>query len=171
MSEENTKSVETVGSDETSGRIYEVGYHIMPTVAESDLEKVVGDIRSIIEKAGGVFIAEGAPVLTRLAYTMDAREGDKWAEQDRAYFGWIKFESSPDTAEILTTALNADKNILRHIVFKTVREDTRAKIKLATVREVRRTDAIKPTTRRADEESAPVSEEDLEKAISDITVE
>ena len=40
-------------------RIYELGYHIIPTVKEEDVEKIVGGIRSVIEKAGGSFIAEG----------------------------------------------------------------------------------------------------------------
>src|SRR3990167_8661900 len=56
-------------------RIYEVGYHIIPTVAEENLEKVVGGIRATIEKAGGSFIAEGAPTLTKLAYPRVLRMG------------------------------------------------------------------------------------------------
>src|SRR3990167_4425026 len=60
-------------------RIYELGYHIIPTVKEEDVEKIVGSIRSVIEKAGGSFIAEGAPSLTKLSYAMNAlaKEGEK----------------------------------------------------------------------------------------------
>jgi len=54
-----------------------------------------------------------------------------------------------------------------------VREDTRAKMKAPTLREVKRTDTIKSSPRRVPTEgsTAPVSEEDLEKAIQDITSE
>lgn len=156
-------------ADETAAtRIYEVGYHIMPTVAEDQVEKVVGDVRSVIEQAGGSFIAEGAPVLTRLAYPIEAREGDKWIEQDRGYFGWIKFEAVVGSAATLETALKANKSILRHIVFQTVREETRARLKTPTLREVKRTDTLKPVAKQ-EEASAPVSEEELDKALSDIT--
>ena len=156
-------------------RIYELGYHIIPTVKEEDVEKIVGSIRSVIEKAGGSFIAEGAPSLIRLAYPMSALavEGEKRVEYDRGYFGWIKFESAISVASSLMENLKSDANILRFGIFRTVREDTRAKMKAPTLREVKRTDTIKSSPRRAptEESTAPVSEEDLEKALSEITSE
>ena len=74
---------------------------------------------------------------------------------------------------VLNNALKINPNILRFVIWKTVREDTRAKIKPPAMREVKRTDVIKSTPRRAvtEEVAAPVSEEDLEKAIQDITTE
>ncbi|HEY4478753.1 MAG TPA: hypothetical protein VI981_00095, partial [Candidatus Paceibacterota bacterium] len=76
-------------------RIYEIGYHIIPTVKEEDIEKTVGEIRKGIESSAGKasFIAEGAPSLIKLAYPMSVREGEKYTEYDRGYFGWIKFEA------------------------------------------------------------------------------
>lgn len=171
MAEDMVLTADTTAEDAAATRIYEVGYHVMPTIEESNVDKVVGEIRSVIEAAGGSFIAEGAPVLTKLSYNMDSREGDKWASQDRGYFGWIKFEAVVGAAETLEQALKANKSILRHIVFRTVREETRARLKAPTLREVKRTDVIKTTAKRTDEESAPVSEEDLDKALSDITTD
>lgn len=168
---EDIQTIDTTAEDAAATRIYEVGYHILSAVSEENVEKVVGEIRGIIEKAGGSFIAEGAPVLTKLAYDMDNREGDKWASQDRGYFGWIKFEAVVGTAATLEDALKAHKSILRHIVFRTVREETRARLKAPTLREVKRTDTIKTTAKRPEEESAPVSEEDLDKALSEITTD
>ncbi len=170
MADDTSMTIDTTAEDAAATRIYEVGYHVIPSVAEENVEKVVSEVRSFIEKQGGSFIAEGAPVLTKLAYDMDSREGDKWASQDRGYFGWIKFEAVVGTAQALEDMLKANKSILRHIVFRTVREETRARIKAPTLREVKRTDTIKTTAKR-DEESAPVSEEDLDKALSDITTD
>ena len=156
-------------------RIYEIGYHIIPTVKEEDIEKVVGEIRSKIETSGekAAFIAEGAPSLIKLAYPMSVREGEKYTEYDRGYFGWIKFEAAASIVSVLNEALKSNPNILRFVIWKTVREDTRAKIKAPTMREVKRTDTIKSPSRRAvtEEVAAPVSEEDLEKALQDITTE
>lgn len=157
--------------DVVVSRIYEVGYYIVPTVKEEDLEKIVGAIRSEIEKAGGSFIAEGAPSMTRLAYIMSTREGGKRFEHDRGYFGWIKFEASVEASHSLDEALKTNRSIMRYIVFRTVREDTRAKMKAPQLREVKRTDTIKAAPRRVEEPSVPVSEEQLEKAIQDITAE
>ena len=157
--------------NEVVSRIYEVGYHIIPTVAEENLEKVVGGIRATIEKAGGSFIAEGAPTLTKLAYQMEVREGDRRVSHDRGYFGWVKFEAPVVIADMLEETLKADANILRSIVFRTVREETRARMKAPTLREVKRTDTIRSSPRREEEVSAPISEVDLDKALQDITTE
>lgn len=155
--------------NEVVSRIYEVGYHILHTVAEENVEKVVAEIRAVIEQAGGNFIAEGAPALTRLAYDMESKEGDKRVSNDRAYFGWLKFEAPVAVVAALDEALKANPSILRHLTFQTVREETRARMKAPTLREVKRTDTIKSNPRRTDETSAPVSEADLEKALSEIT--
>src|SRR3989344_1533702 len=158
-------------AEEKLPRIYEIGYNIVPTVKEEDLEKIVGTIRAQIEKAGGSFIAEGAPSLTRLSYQMSTREGDKWVEYDRGYFGWLKFETSVETARALEEMLKGNASVMRFIVFRTVREDTRAKYKAPTLREVKRTDTIKSTPRRVEEPSVAVSEEELDKALLGITQE
>lgn len=158
---------------EVTLRVYEAGYHIVPTVAESDVEKVVGQVRAEIEKLGGNFISEGAPSLMKLTYGMDKREGERHKEYDRAYFGWLKFEASTDSAAKLTAALKLNPSILRSIVFKTLREDTRAKFKAPQLREVKRTDTIKAAPRKAPEasEKEAVSEVDLEKALETLTAE
>ena len=159
--------------DGAERRIYEVGYHITPITKENDLERHAGAIRSIVEKAGGSFIAEGAPSLTKLAYPITVCEGEKSTEYDRGYFGWLKFEASTETARELSDALAKNPAILRAMVFRTIREDTRARMKAPTLREVKRTDTIKSSPRQmvGKAPAPPVSEEDLEKALRDITSE
>mgnify|MGYP001577335882 CR=1 FL=1 len=165
--------VEMSGTDapETVLRIYEVGYHIVPDTKEEELEKVVGGLRAEIEKASGSFIAEGAPSLMKLSYPIFLREGEKSVEYDRGYFGWIKFEAPVAIAQAIEAFLKQNKSFFRFIVFQTVREDTRAKMKAPQLREVKRTDVIKQVPKRIEETSAPVSEEELEKALQDITTE
>lgn len=165
-----TAQSETSETDKHVARIYEVGYQITPAAKEEDLEKIVGVVRDEIQKAGGSFIAESAPALMKLSYPLLAREGDKSVEYDRGYFGWIKFEAPIEAARTLEAMLKRDASFMRFVVFRTVRQDTRAKFKAPTLREVKRTDTIKVTPRRV-EEAAPVSEEQLEKALEDITAE
>lgn len=164
---------DTNSKNEIVMRVYEAGYHIVPTVKEEDVEKVVSSIRSEIEKLSGSFISEGAPSLMKLMFSIDMREGEKHVAYDRGYFGWLKFEADTHAAKALTDALTANPSILRSIVFKTLREDTRAKFKAPQLREVRRTDTIKSSPRKAPEapDSAPVSEAELEKALETLTAE
>lgn len=152
-------------------RIYEVGYHVSPVVKEEEVERVVSEIRSLIEKEGGKLLAEGAPSLTRLSYAIPALEGGKRIQYDRGYFGWIKFEGPVAAARVLEQTLRDHAAVLRSMVFRTVREETRARFKTATLREVRRTDTLKAAPRTVEESAAPISEADLEKAIQDITTE
>lgn len=169
MAEEKQATAHT--AEEAALRVYEAGYHIKPTVKEEDLDKILGGVRSVIEKQGGSFIAEGAPVLMRLSYPMTVREGEKNIEYDRAYFGWIKFEATNDAAHALEQALVRSADLVRSIVFRTIREDTRAKFRAPTLREVKRTDTLKTVQRREEASAGPVSEEDLEKALQELTTE
>lgn len=178
MKKENTEQeiIETAEvvhtPEEADSRIYELGYHIVPTVKDEDVEKVVGDIRGVIEKHKGNFIAEGAPQSIKLAYEMAVMSSHgKRTMFDRAHFGWIKFEVVPEAAVELKKMLAIDKRILRSIIFLTVREDTRAAAR-PVLRDVRRTDSIDTTRKVVEEKSdVPVSEEAIDKAIADIVIE
>lgn len=153
-------------------RVYEIGYLVLPTVAEDALEGVVGEIRSAIEGAKGSFIAEGAPVSMKLAYPMFVNRGGKREKYERAYFGWIKFEADASAAGMLRAMLEGHASILRSIIFKTVREDTRVSARRAVLREVRRTDTITSTPKKgADESAGVVSEEALDKSIEELIKE
>ena len=163
--------MENDSAEEVAIRVYEIGYHISPNIKEEDIEKIVSGIRSEIEKHGGSFIAEGAPSMTRLSYDIETHEGGKRVQYDRAYFGWLKFEAKVSAAKALDQVLKDNTSVIRSLVFKTVREDTRAKMKAPQLREVKRTDIIKAAPRRVEEPAAPVSEEELEKAIQDITAD
>lgn len=153
-------------------RVYEIGYHVSPSAKEDEVERVVSEIRGMIETAGGSFIAEGAPSLTRLAYTISGKENGRRVEYDRGYFGWLKFEAPSEAAAGLMAALERHEALLRSVLFQTVREETRARFKTPTLREVKRTDTIRSAPRTAEESPAvPVSEADLDKALEDITAE
>ena len=163
---------EKTTENEVVTRVYEAGYHIVPTVPEEDVDKVVAQIRAEIDKLGGSLIAEGAPILMKLSFGMDKREGERHVAYDRGYFGWLKFEANTQSAGELMKALKNNASILRSIVFKTLREDTRAKFKAPQLREVKRTDTIKAArTAPATEEKEAVSEVDLEKALETLTAE
>ncbi len=165
---------ETAREAESVLRVYEIGYHISPGTKEDEVEKVVSEVRSMIGGAGGSFIAEGAPSLIKLAYPITASPpagGGKHVEYDRGYFGWLKFEAPSAAAATLEETLKLHAAVIRSILFQTVREETRARFKAPTLREVKRTDTIKTAPRPVEESAAPLSEAELEKALDDITAE
>lgn len=160
---------EIVFADVPLARVYEAGYHIVPTAKEDAVEATVSSIRTIIENVGGSFIAEGAPQLIKLAYSIDVRERERFVSYDRAFFGWIKFEAPATAAANVEETLRINQSIMRSIVFKTVREDTRAQLKGVGLRDVKRVDTLRAAPKQAQEgEVAQVSDADIEKAIDEI---
>ncbi len=89
---------------------------------------------------------------------------------DRGYFGWLKIESSSEAADLLRDTLAKHSVIIRSMVFRTVREETRARLKAPQLKEVKRTETAKAPVKKA-EESAPVSEAEIEKAIETLTLD
>lgn len=156
--------------NETS-RVYEVGYHVIPNTDASNVEGVVNTVREVITKAGGNLIAEGAPQEIKLAYTMFINNQGKNTSYDRAFFGWIKFELDSGLVSDIESALKINRDILRSIVFKTVREETRASIRAGMLREVRRGDTLKGVKKEEGASAEEVSEEKLDEALEDITAE
>ena len=171
MTEAVAAERETALDEGEALRIYEIGYHVSPAVKEETVDATVSEMRSLIEKEGGKLIAEGAPSLTKLSYGIAMQEGGKRVEYDRGYFGWIKFEAPSEAAVKLEEALRRHPSVLRSMVFRTVREETRARFKTAPLREVKRTDTLKAAPRVVEESAAPVSEEELDKALEGITAE
>ncbi len=104
--------------------IYEVGYLIMPTVAEDNLSSEVSWLHGIIEANKGEIISEEFPKLRTLAYTMEKVLESKHQKITDAYFGWVKFELPVAALKTITQELDTRATILRHLVIKTVRENT-----------------------------------------------
>jgi ribosomal protein S6 len=177
------------GADEAETQVYELGFHIVPSVEEGDVASEVDTIKALVEKNGGVFISEESPKLIDLAYTIiKAIEGKK-ERFDTAYFGWIKFEMKTDSIGVVKEEIDLNKNVLRYLIIKTVKESTLTpKTAVFAKEDVSRKPAPKTNTassekveedvKKADEvekpvvkeKKEPVSEEDLDKTIEELVV-
>lgn len=151
-------------NEHTEPRIYELGYHLVPTLAEEQIAQASGAVRGMIERISKDVIAEELPVFIDLAYTIVKTVDHKNKRFDQAYFGWIKFEGVPAGIAELEEALKKDPNVLRYLVVKTIRENTfiAKKFTGAKVKEIEEVVTA--------EESAPVvaSDEALDKAIDEL---
>lgn len=106
-------------------RVYEIGYHIAPVMNEEHIPAEVVVIKDLIEKGKGRIISEEFPKVKILAYTISKIIDGKKHNFEKAYFGWIKFEM--DGSEVLKVkkALDVNEKILRFLLIKTVKEDTK----------------------------------------------
>jgi ribosomal protein S6 len=105
-------------------RVYEVGYHIVSSVPEEKVAGEVEKIKALITKNGGEFIAEEAPKLRPLAYSMVKVVGSTRSKYNDAYFGWVKFDIKTEGLAAIKTSLDESDAILRYILISTIRENT-----------------------------------------------
>lgn len=107
--------------------VYEVGFHIIPKVAEGDVPAEVAKIKEILSQNGASVIAEEAPRMIQLSYEMARKASGRREAFSKAYFGWVKFEANPDASEAIGLAVAKNANVLRSILISTVRESTLSK--------------------------------------------
>ena len=147
--------------------IYEIGFHVVPTVAENELGARVTAIRDIIEDNEGKIIADEYPKHLELAYPMVKVAANKRAIYPSAHFGWVKFEAPASSAKAIEAGLKADDFILRFIFIKTVRENTMVPKKILMKRNEESSDSKKE---EKVEEKPQLTEEELDKTIEDLVI-
>ncbi len=109
---------------EKNTRLYELGFILVPTTPESEVSSKVESLKTLLKGVEGEVSSEGAPEYIDLAYTMERSVGSKKYKYSQGYFGWLKFETSPEALEALKKALDADLDIVRYILLKTNAENT-----------------------------------------------
>lgn len=151
-------------------KIYEVGYHLLSSIAEENIPAEVEKIKDVLSKEKAVIISEETPKLRPLAYQIKKSFGGVYKKFDNAYFGFIKFEL-PEGGDIknIDDKMKADENVLRYIVIKTVRENTMYSPKISIFKGDSK---IKTTTKvpeKVAEKSASVEEidESIEKFVKE----
>jgi len=105
-------------------RVYELGYLLMPSVDEGNLSNERDALVALITKFKGIVISEGQPQLIDLAYDMSKIINNKKQIYSQAYFGWIKFDVTPNVIDALTAEIETGESLIRSIMNKTVRENT-----------------------------------------------
>ncbi len=161
MSKTVNKEALVDANDQNEPKIYEIGYLFVPTLSEEELPKVYGDLKAMVESAGGIMIADEMPKFINLAYPMLKIVSNVRNHFDTAYFGWLKFEMSADKIGEIKKQLDLDINTIRFLIIKTVRENTIAQKKFVPRDTVRRKIVAK------DEGAEPVeiNKEEIDKEI------
>lgn len=146
--------------------IYEVGYHIIPTIAEESLGEEVTSLKDLLSNNGAVFVSDEYPKLIELAYEMTRSIANKKQKFTTGYFGWVKFECSSSQAKIIKELLDKNEKLIRYLMIKTVRENT-----MSVKRTYNKPDVIKKRTPVTKAEPAEeINEETIDKEIEALVV-
>jgi ribosomal protein S6 len=143
--------------------VYEVGFHVVPTIPEDGVAAVVEKVRQAL--GGAEIINEQFPQKMALAYTVERANVGRRDKYNEAYFGVMKFALERENILAFEQALRVDRDILRYLLIETVRED----VAKAPRRAVFASDRLEGETIKKPEvpveKVADISEEDLDKSI------
>lgn len=146
--------------------VYEVGFHLLPIVDESNVATETLGIRSIIEENGGVIITDEIPKMVALAYDISKVVDTKRQKFSKAYFGWVKFEMDPSKILNVKNKFDVLVNVLRFIIVKTVKEDTMHVHKIPMFKK----ENTKEEKGETLVEKPKVSEAELDKSIDELVI-
>lgn len=162
-----TKKVEENVEEEKEVRlgVYEVGYLMVPTIAEENLGEEVTSFKDMFSENGAVFISDEYPKLIELAYEMTRSILNKKQKFSYGYFGWVKFECSTSVAKVIKDLLDKNEKLVRYLMIKTARENT-----MSVKRPYGKQDGSKRRSVRKTEEVEVINEETIDKEIEALVV-
>jgi ribosomal protein S6 len=109
---------------ETTMRVYELGFLLVPSTAETEVPSLVDTLKASITEAGGTVHSTGTPEFIDLAYTIEKNVASKKMKWSQGYFGWVKFEANPEAMETIKKALDANTNVIRYLLVKTTLDNS-----------------------------------------------
>jgi len=160
----NMPATEATVGDEMSH--YEFAFHILPTVVDEEVPGAFGDLKALIEQAGGHITHEEAPQRFDLAYTVVTHSEGKNFKYNQSYFGWVRFMMEPEKIESLKTEIAHEGRVFRHLILKLTKGESEHPFKIFEVRSRRK--AEKEDGEKI-EEVKEISEAEIEKAVEGIT--
>jgi ribosomal protein S6 len=120
MVENNMPAIEAedMELDSKEPQAYELAFHILPTIAEGEVNQVLESIKGLIKKEKGEIFDEEAPERFELAYEIVKHIEGKNRKFKSAYFGWVRFKATPADVVALNAEIAINNAILRHLLVK-----------------------------------------------------
>lgn len=154
--------------DVVEGRIYEVGYLLVPTLGDEQAPVKYSNLKELVSSLGGSIVSDEAPKMIDLAYQMVKVISNIRNKFDNAYFGWIKFSMSPEEVLKLKAKLDLDVDVIRFLMIKTVKENTLSTKKfMHRDTPYRKAPSATPLVKKEEESGEPVeiNKEEIDKEI------
>lgn len=104
--------------DSKEPQAYELAFHILPTIAEGEVNQVLESIKDLIKKEKGEIFDEEAPERFELAYEIVKHIEGKNRKFKSAYFGWVRFKATPADVVVLNEEIAINNAVLRHLLVK-----------------------------------------------------
>jgi len=161
MSETNMPAAEVNASSELELTSYEFSFHVLPTVAEGEVENIVKKIKEMISVFGGEVFDEEKAQRFDLAYDIVKYLEGKNRKFSSAYFGWLRFKMDAVSLVKFTESVDDNKELLRYLLVRLSRVEEQAPFQFH--------ESIADRKVRAVEEDAEVAEEEATEEVAEDT--
>jgi ribosomal protein S6 len=126
MNDNTMPAAEAEGVVDRDPVAYELAFHVLPTVAEGEVEKVSEALKQRIVATGGQIFDHEAPQRFDLAYDIVKYLEGRNRSFSSAYFGWMRFQLDPAAIGALTEEVAVQKELLRYLLIRLTREEEQA---------------------------------------------
>lgn len=150
---------------ESKMSVYEIGYILVPTIAEENVGSAVTALKDMLSANGASFISDEYPKMMELAYQMERDIENKKTKFTTGYFGWVKFEIPASAIGAVKDLMDKNESVIRFLLVKTVRESTLAPKRSYTG------GTRKKSTPKDEAKAEPINEEVIDKEIDALVVE
>ncbi|MBI2676865.1 MAG: 30S ribosomal protein S6 [Candidatus Yanofskybacteria bacterium] len=137
---------------------YELGFHLLPELEESETGTKLKEIEDVISRLGGTILNSREPKKQRLSYPLKHKRF--------SFFGVVEFKSPTEAIKPLENQLKLNDSLLRFLILK-IKENQRVlrSIKETSSRPKIRTHTPPALEKRPKEEVKP---EEIEKQIEEV---
>lgn len=87
---------------------YEFAYLLSPSLTEAEVSPIVAKLATVIQENGGVIRRQDEPRKRQMSYPIK--------KERQAYFGWITYSMTPESANTLRKKLVIEPAILRSLI-------------------------------------------------------
>lgn len=164
---ENTSELNNELKD--TGNLYEVGFHVLPTLTEEEAIAELASVTSFIEKSGGVIKKSHNPQMRELSYEMTKVISGKKQNFGNAYFGHLVFQIEPGFVGSVRKDIEILPNVLRALILEVSPESLLPREQ--RVRDPSRDLPKLPTDEKLESIIPQMSEAELDKTIEALVIE
>ena len=166
----------TQGATTDPRGLYELAYHLVPTLDEEGRAAQVDALRKLIEEKGGSLVHEVYPEHFELAYTMERHIAGAIQRFDTSYLGWMNFTIEATEIPEIHDVCEKNESLIRFLLTKTEKEMVGRDVRPVNRKDPEATPGTPVAAKPAEKTDTPekkdekMSEEEVDKAIEELVV-
>jgi len=136
---------------------YELGFHIIPDLDETELQTSFNSLVEQVNKLGGSIVSTKEPKKQRLSYPINHKK--------QSYFGTVDLKGKVEIVDKLNQELKLNNNVMRYIILKHEENEKVLRPQTGKDKPRMKTHSDSPVKKDTEKE---VKSEDIEKQLEEV---